>query len=820
MLHYLHNLWFKLILCCIFCIHVAHSRLLNDTGITTCSTYDNNGLPCPVANFPNQDAEHGMKKFYFTKINAEGHDLPSSATSHSCVRDNVTNLMWEVKTDDEGLHDQDWTYTWYNSTSPGGNPGTHSGGYCFTDGRCDTEKFIQDVNHIKLCGFDDWRLPTEKELVGIVDYSVSYHDAVVYADYFPYTLNTWFWTESKYGTITNSAWIVNFYTGIVDKDFRNGKHAVRLVRGHVEPNSFTVDTVNNTLVKDDKTGLLWKRQEETARSQGCTVGMTWRDALRAADAANAAELGGGLGGNNDWRLPNVKELQSIVDYEKTHYSTYSNYFDFYTAYFGGSTTDWFWSSSPHAYGPNYAWGVRFNYGFISHHSRYDCLRVRLVSGKQPFLGNTGRVFLESPLPDSYESGIGLIRGWACEDSTIQIQIDDGPRYRAAYGTPRSDTQAVCNDTNNGFGLVYNWNEVGDGPHLLRAFADNVEFAAVNFTVTTLDLGLDLPSEQLTFPRGLIGEYVLQDFPRHGRNVTIRWAEPHQNFRIIDNIIPFNSWLAPLIKNVLPDHEFTLDVVAKSNGMLIQYYDFTITFDPTKLELKYDQCDNGICPGLNALITNSVFLLDNATVRITGSGGTTGPGNALQLLKINFKSKFTLGRTAVTLTTTALENTSGANIGAGTRGATVNITSQVTVTPATAALESPQQESFESGVGLIRGWICNANTIEIQIDDSPKLKVGYGMLRDDTKTVCNDDGNNGFGLTYNWGNLSAGHHKLTAYADNERFAEVDFSITNLGTPFLRDIRGEYLLPDFPHTGKSTKIRWSEPHQNFVIIPNEL
>jgi hypothetical protein len=101
---------------------------LNDTGIVTCGDASNNELPCPVADYPGQDAEYGRDVthndpsdghagFSFTKLDANGSDLPASATDWSCVRDNVTGLIWEVKTDDGGLRDQDWKYTWYNPDS-------------------------------------------------------------------------------------------------------------------------------------------------------------------------------------------------------------------------------------------------------------------------------------------------------------------------------------------------------------------------------------------------------------------------------------------------------------------------------------------------------------------------------------------------------------------------------------------------------------------------------------------------------------------------------------------------------------------------------
>ncbi|MBK8183426.1 MAG: fibronectin type III domain-containing protein [Candidatus Competibacteraceae bacterium] len=69
---------------------------------------------------------------------------------------------------------------------------------------------------------------------------------------------------------------------------------------------------------------------------------------------------------------------------------------------------------------------------------------------------------ESPSAGSYESGIGIIRGWACNASTIEVEIDDGERMKAAYGTQREDTGSVCGRTDTGYGLTYNWNRLGDG----------------------------------------------------------------------------------------------------------------------------------------------------------------------------------------------------------------------------------------------------------------------------------------------------------------------------------------------------------------------
>lgn len=227
---------------------------LNDTGITQCADATQNNLFCPQPSFPSQDADAGRDAqtgltkvgggsagFDFTKLDSTGAPLDPGAATWDCVRDNVTGLIWEVKTDDGGLRDKDWTYTWCNNTG-GANGG--SAGVCDTDSgvgsdacannaRCDTEKFVTDVNALnpKLCGYADWRMPTVEELHGIADYSgVS---PAIDAIYFPRTSIWWYWSASPYASNANFAWGVFF--GGNDSSLslpaqKSGNQFVRLVR--------------------------------------------------------------------------------------------------------------------------------------------------------------------------------------------------------------------------------------------------------------------------------------------------------------------------------------------------------------------------------------------------------------------------------------------------------------------------------------------------------------------------------------------------------------------------------------------------------------
>ena len=80
------------------------------------------------------------------------------------------------------------------------------------------------------------------------------------------------------------------------------------------------------------------------------------------------------------------------------------------------------------------------------------------------------------------------------------------RQEAAYGTERLDTADTCGDTDNGFGLLFNWNLLGDGEHTVIIRVNNVELSRASVTVTTLG------SE---FLRDVAGTCPVPDFPSSG-----------------------------------------------------------------------------------------------------------------------------------------------------------------------------------------------------------------------------------------------------------------------------------------------------------------
>ena len=128
-------------------------------------------------------------------------------------------------------------------------------------------------------------------------------------------------------------------------------------------------------VTDNRTGLVWDRctwgQTGADCSGGAATTHNWQGALAQAQAANSANYKG----QNDWRLPNIKELTSIV--ERSCYQPAIN-----LTLFPNTPSYVLWSSSLDAGNTYYAWYQTFGYGYVSNDARNDDWQVRLVRGGQ------------------------------------------------------------------------------------------------------------------------------------------------------------------------------------------------------------------------------------------------------------------------------------------------------------------------------------------------------------------------------------------------------------------------------------------------------
>jgi len=127
-----------------------------------------------------------------------------------------------------------------------------------------------------------------------------------------------------------------------------------LQKGVAWPTPRFTDNGNGT-VTDNLTGLIWTKNANAFGRKD------WSDALTAANTL-ASGSGGLTDGSQagDWRLPNVRELQSLVDYGRNNPTLPAGH------PFTNVLSDSYWSSSTYAFNPTYyAWFVRFNDGLAS-----------------------------------------------------------------------------------------------------------------------------------------------------------------------------------------------------------------------------------------------------------------------------------------------------------------------------------------------------------------------------------------------------------------------------------------------------------------------
>ncbi len=353
-------------------------RAVPATGQTKC--YDNSAeIACPATGQPffGQDATYKINPPSYIKLDERGSMLPDSAASWSMVLDNVTGLIWETK----GLenyadpHAGENTYYWRdtNPATNGGDPGAPAprpksgfNGY--------TEEFIKALNSAGFGGYRDWRMPTVAELASLVDYENRAPGPARIHRYFrdrEDTMPGQFWTSATVAGNPHAAWYVDFYDGVVHmagkySDVTTVKIPInppyfisytfaptfpnryaRAVRGEMSVGAGYRNNADGT-VTDRATGLTWQQA-------GTPEPMTWQEALAYCDTLNIGDPG-------EWRLPSIRELLSLVDYDRSAPSIDA-------AFFPGTAASPYWSSTTAAGSKAYgietfdgAWAVNFSHG--------------------------------------------------------------------------------------------------------------------------------------------------------------------------------------------------------------------------------------------------------------------------------------------------------------------------------------------------------------------------------------------------------------------------------------------------------------------------
>ncbi len=293
-----------------------------DTGQSRCYD-DQGGIACPQAGEPyhGQDAQHSGEAFRYLD-HGDG-----------TVSDLVTGLMWQR---------------------------TPAYGLTF-------DQAVAGAGAARTGGYDDWRLPSIKELYSLIDFdgvtgrsaagSTPYLDTGVFDFEYGNTsagerfIDAQYCSATQYvsTTMNGAATVfgVNFADGRIKGYGRRTPRGektfhVRYVRGNSGYGANDFADHGDGTVSDRATGLMWSRADSGE-------GMSWQEAL----AWVAERIAEGYLGYDDWRLPNAKELQSIVDYTRSPDTTRSAAIDpvFETTPLADGDYPYFWTSTTHLDGP-------------------------------------------------------------------------------------------------------------------------------------------------------------------------------------------------------------------------------------------------------------------------------------------------------------------------------------------------------------------------------------------------------------------------------------------------------------------------------------
>ncbi len=288
-----------------------------DTGQEQC--FDNaQPIPCPDPEqaFHGQDAQHDGTAPAF-QDNGDG-----------TVTDLRTGLMWQKSFA--------WDVAW--------------------------EQAVAEAASFDLAGYTDWRLPTIKELYSLIqfsgfcapDSSISIpfidRDVFDFAYGHPRFIDHQEWSSTSYvGSVFGgdpAAFGVNFADGRIKGYPKTMAGEVRYVRGGDGYGINVHEDNSDGTITDTTTGLVWAKEDSG-------VALDWESALAWARERNAE----GYLGHDDWRIPNAKELQSIVDYTRapdvTGTPACDPLFDCTPIVNEGGAADYpyFWASTTHEDGP-------------------------------------------------------------------------------------------------------------------------------------------------------------------------------------------------------------------------------------------------------------------------------------------------------------------------------------------------------------------------------------------------------------------------------------------------------------------------------------
>lgn len=283
------------------------------TGQTQCFN-NSKSIDCPASsdkNFFGQDAQYASKGYCLNK----SFSVPGN--NDQIVIDNITGLIWQRNT-----------------------PSTYEGCSVNSGALCLHSDAINYCEHLNIGNYD-WRLPTPEEIATIIEFGKKI--PAINEDFFsiPLVSDKDFWTITIDASSSNKIWYADFKEGSIKLGDDEGKY-VRCVAGtnKLEEPHFRIlnEGEDEEIVEDSAHNLLWTKIPQPD--------LEWAQALRYCQ--KLTHNGGG------WRLPNINELLSIINYSKSNPASD----------FPSLPSAFLWTSTSYENTPGYAWAIRSKTGTL------------------------------------------------------------------------------------------------------------------------------------------------------------------------------------------------------------------------------------------------------------------------------------------------------------------------------------------------------------------------------------------------------------------------------------------------------------------------
>lgn len=202
-------------------------------------------------------------------------------------------------------------------------------------------EYINQMNASCSHGYEDWRLPDRRELFSLVSHS-RINPALPANHPFTDVFAGYYWASSPSAQWPKQAWYVHLGGGRVFMGMKQGSYLVWPMRRLQSPNPIAPGDrfeISDHLVSDRLTGLVWLRS-----AMGSKDVLNWPAALLDVKRLNANSAYG----YDDWRLPNIRELESLVALDQ-HSPALPESHPFQNVSQG------YWSSTTSVYDPSYSW---------------------------------------------------------------------------------------------------------------------------------------------------------------------------------------------------------------------------------------------------------------------------------------------------------------------------------------------------------------------------------------------------------------------------------------------------------------------------------